>query len=117
MQIVDVLVNAVLAVLRFVLRLLGLMVALALVLVIFVFVLIWALLRLLSGRRPTINVSAHFSRVRSFTDLGQGMSRRRAWADDGSAGPSPTPLLRRQPGDVQDVQARELPPERGPDKR
>jgi hypothetical protein len=115
MQIVDVLLNAVLAVLRFVLRLLGLMVALALVLVILFFVFIWALLRLLSGRRPTVNVSAHFSRVRSFTDLGQGMSRRRTWADEGVGGPAP--LLRRQPGDVQDVQARELPPERDPNSR
>lgn len=115
MRILDFLVDTVLAVLRFFLRLLGLAVALALVLVILSFVMIWALLGLLGGRRPTVNVSAHFSRVRSFTHLGQGMTKRRSRDEDAAAGPSP--LLRGQPGDVQDVQARELPRERGHDSR
>lgn len=107
--------DAVLAVLGFVLRMIGLMMALALVLVIMFFIFTWAFLRLLVGHRSNINVSAHFSRVRSFTDLSQGMARRRSSVRDDGTGP--TPLLRRQPGDVQDVQARELPSERDPNKR
>jgi hypothetical protein len=115
MQIIDFLVGAVLALVRFFLRLLGLMLALAMALFILVFILIWTLLGLLSGRKPTVNVSAHFSRVRSFTDLGQAVNRRRSWSTDETV--AAQPLLRRQSGDVQDVQARDLPPERGPDGR
>jgi ABC-type transport system involved in cytochrome bd biosynthesis fused ATPase/permease subunit len=115
MQIIDFLVGAVLALVRFFLRLLGLMLALALALFILVFILIWTLLGLLSGRKPTVNVRAHFSRVRSFTDLGQAVNRRRSWSTDETV--AAQPLLRRQSGDVQDVQARDLPPERGPDGR
>ena len=115
MQVIDFLVGAVLALVRFFLRLLGLMLALAMALFILVFILIWTLLRLLSGRKPTVNVSAHFSRVRSFTDLGQAMGRRRSWNTDETV--AAQPLLRRQSGDVQDVQVRDLPPERGPDGR
>jgi|LauGreDrversion4_2_1035121.scaffolds.fasta_scaffold02060_12 hypothetical protein len=115
MQIIDFLVGAVLALVRFFLRLLGLMLALVLAIFILGFILIWTLLRLLSGRRPVVNVSAHFSRVRTFTDLGQAMNRRRSRSTGEAV--EAQPLLRRQSGDVQDVQARDLPPERGPDGR
>ena len=93
----------------------GLMLALVLAIFILGFILIWTLLRLLSGRRPVVNVSAHFSRVRTFTDLGQAMNRRRSRSTGEAV--EAQPLLRRQSGDVQDVQARDLPPERGPDGR
>jgi hypothetical protein len=92
MQIIDFLVGAVLALVRFFLRLLGLMLALVLAIFILGFILIWTLLR-----------------------LGQAMNRRRSRSTGEAV--EAQPLLRRQSGDVQDVQARDLPPERGPDGR
>jgi hypothetical protein len=53
--------------------------------------------------------------VRTFTDLGQAMNRRRSRSTGEAV--EAQPLLRRQSGDIQDVQARDLPPERGPDGR
>lgn len=117
MQVIHLLLQAVLSVLRFFLRLLGFALALAMVLAILAFVLLFGLLSLLMGRRPSVNVSAHFSKVRSLSDFGQTMMQGKRWSAKTDQAAGGTPLLRRQAGDVQDVQARDLPPERGQDGR
>jgi hypothetical protein len=88
---------------RLALKLVGLALGLLLILVILGFVLIALIWRLISGQRPNINVSAHFSRVRTFTDFGQNLMRQR---QTGAAASRPLAAP-----DVQDVQARDLPPE------
>lgn len=99
-------------ILRLALKLVGLALGLVLVLIILGFVLIGILWRLLSGKRPNINVSAHFSRVRTVTDLGQSL-RRQNRAEQAAEALSPTGRpLARPAEDVQDVQARDLPPDR-----
>ncbi|MEI7783074.1 MAG: hypothetical protein WCK08_01720 [Betaproteobacteria bacterium] len=117
MQVIHLLLRAVLGLLRFFLRLLGFALALAMVLVILAFILLFGLLSLLMGRRPTLNVSAHFSKVRSVSDFGQTMMQGKRWSASSDQAAGAPPLLRRQAGEVQDVQARDLPPERGQDGR
>ncbi len=99
-------------ILRLALKLVGLALGLILVVTILAFVLIAVLWRILSGRKPNINVSAHFSHVRTVTDLGQSLRRqRRAEHTAEALSPSGRPLAR-PAEDVQDVQARDLPPDR-----
>jgi hypothetical protein len=115
MQIIELLAGALKGLLRLLLKLIGLALALAMVLFILTFILILALLSLLRGRKPTVNVSTHFSRVLVFTNLGQFPNRPNPGEDPDPRGIEA--LRRRQVGDVQDVKVRELPPERGPDGR
>ncbi len=99
-------------ILRLALRLVGLALGLVLVLTIFGFVMIAMLWRILLGRKPNIDVRAHFSHVRTVTDLGQSLGRqRRAEHAAEALSPSGRPLAR-PAEDVQDVQARDLPPDR-----
>jgi hypothetical protein len=99
-------------ILRLALRLVGLALGLVLILIILGFVLLGVLWRLISGRRPNVNVSAHFSRVRMVTDLGQSLRRqRRAEHTAEALSPTGRPPVR-SGEDVQDVQARDLPPDR-----
>ena len=93
---------------RLVLKLVGLALGLILIVTILGFVLIGMLWRLISGRRPHINVSAHFSHVRTVTDLGQQLMRR----PSGAAETAPAKPLIAGSTDVQDVQARDLPADR-----
>ncbi len=98
-------------ILRLALKLVGLALGLVLVLIILGFILIGVLWRLISGRRPNINVSAHFSHVRTVTDLGQNLMRQRRDGPSGDVSTAGRPLAAPRE-DVQDVQARDLPPDR-----
>ena len=99
------------AVLRLILRIIGLVLALILVLFVLVLIFFWVLLRLVTGRKPDVDVSAHFSRVRVFTNLGGSVFK--------PSGQRPsdeqTSPIRRSIGtsgqatEVEDVQPRELP--------
>jgi hypothetical protein len=112
MRLLNFLLDLLAWILRLALRLLGLALGLVLVLTILAFVLIGMLWRILSGRKPHINVSAHFSHVRTVTDLGQSLRRQRR-AEHAAEALSPTGRpLARPAEDVQDVQARDLPPDR-----
>lgn len=110
--LVNLVLHATGAILRFVLRLITLALALALVAALFVFFMVWLILRLLFGRRANIKVSAHFNSMQGFKDLSQTVIRTGNWPRQAGASPDEQGLLRRQGGEVQDVQARELPPER-----
>lgn len=100
--------------LRLLLRIVGLMLALILVLILVVILFFWILLRLLTGRKPNMDVSAHFSRVRIFTHLGGTAGR--ASGDppsEGAASPSRASLGSiGRPPEIQDVHARDLPSDR-----
>jgi thiol:disulfide interchange protein len=111
MPVLNVMSKVLAAALRLILRLIGLVLALILVLALLVFIFFWILLRLVSGRRPEVDVSAHFSKVRVFTNLGGTVFRASGHAPSeetagqwrrsiGPAGP---------PAEVEDVQPRELP--------
>ena len=111
MNLLDFISRALAAVLRLVLRLIGLALAMILVLFILVFIFFWILLRWVTGRKPDVDVSAHFSRVRVFSNLGSTVFRPPVQrADDQDA-----PSLRRSVGagerrpDIEDVQPRDLP--------
>jgi hypothetical protein len=111
MTVLNFISKALAAVLRLILRLIGLVLALILVLALLVFIFFWILLRLVTGRKPEVDVSAHFSRVRVFTNLGGTVFR--------SPGPPPVrensdpaprsigPAARTV--EVEDVEPRELP--------
>lgn len=89
-------------------RVIGVTLGLLIALFLLVFIFFWILLRLLTGRKPQVDVSTHFSRVRIFSQLGGTVFR-----------PAPSPQeqteVRRPVGpgrwnaEVEDVQARELP--------
>ncbi len=111
MSVLNFISRALAAVLRLTLRLIGLVLALILVLALLVFIFFWILLRLVTGRRPEVDVSAHFSRVRVFTNLGGTPFRTSGQPPpDEDLGPTHRSI---GPGgraaEVEDVQARELP--------
>ncbi len=99
------------AVLRLILRIIGLVLALILVLFVLIFIFFWVLLRLVTGRKPDVDVSAHFSRVRVFTNLGGTVFR----PSSPPTSEEETNSIRRSIGpggratEVEDVQPRELP--------
>lgn len=99
------------AVLRLFLRIIGLVLALILVLFVLIFIFFWVLLRLVTGRKPDVDVSAHFSRVRVFTNLGgTGFRPAGQRPDDEKTRPIGRPIgVGSQATEVEDVQPRELP--------
>lgn len=113
MPVLNVISKVLARLLRLVLRVMGLILALVLVLVLLVFLFFWILLRLLTGRKPDVDVSAHFSRVRVFTHLG-ATSTRPSGTPPSESQTLPTPWMGsgRRPTDVQDVEARDLPPQK-----
>ncbi len=106
------LLNALGGVLRFVLRLLGFALALAIVATLFLFFVFALLLRLVLGGRARFKVGAHFENMERFKAMSQTVMRRGSGPRrEGPLADEPGLLSRHGPGSVEDVQARELPPQ------
>jgi hypothetical protein len=126
MNALDLLLGAVRAVLRLVLWAVAALLALAMVTVALVFVLSWALVSLAMGRKPVVSLRGRFQSMGRF-GAGWGPNGLKAgtfWprqsgprqGDEAAHGrPADAPLPRRMapPGAVVDVEARDVPPQRG----
>lgn len=100
------------SVLRFALRLLGFALALAIVATLFLVFLVALLLRLVFGGKARFKVSAHFDNMRNFKAMSQTVMQRSSGPRrEGPLADEPGLLSRHGPGSVEDVQARELPPQ------
>jgi hypothetical protein len=99
---------------KLILRIFVLLMAMIFIFFIFFFVFFWMLLRVLTGRKPQIDVSAHMSKVRMFTGMGSSVFGTSAAPKSNAdtrpsrkaVGPQAT-----QP-EIQDVEPRELPKDR-----